>query len=90
MNKRLHTIGYIYSIDFTWRGNRMFSDFYYAQGTFIKKDRIEKDLQKIYPNAILLSYRRTNQQPQGPLIIMQEHAPYRDFVNKYSNRTKEK
>ena len=70
--KRLQTIGYVYSIDFTWRGMRMFADFYYKQGILMKKQRIEADLQKIYPNAILLSFRKTNQEPRGPRIIMQE------------------
>ena len=49
----------------------------------MKRERLEKDLHKLYPGAVLVSWRRTNQEPRGPLIVMQES-------NKYSNDTKGK
>ena len=79
--KRLYTIGWVWSVDFTFKGIRMFADFYYPQGTYMKRERLEKDLHKLYPGAVLVSWRRTNQEPRGPLIVMQES-------HKYSNETK--
>ncbi|WDS61264.1 hypothetical protein SBM3_00185 [Synechococcus phage S-BM3] len=73
-------MGYIYIVEFSYRGRRKYSQFFYRQGNVVKRQDIQDDLEKVYPGAILLSFSRSEQNPALPLIVMKEDL--RDWFGK--------
>jgi len=80
IEKRIQSMGYIYIVEFSYRGRRKYSQFFYRQGNVVKRQDIQDDLEKVYPGAILLSFSRSEQNPALPLIVMKEDL--RDWFGK--------
>ena len=80
VEKRIQSMGYIYIVEFSFRGRRKYTQFFYRQGIPIKRQDIQEDLEKVYPGAILLSFSRSQQNPSLPLIVMKEDL--RDWFGK--------
>jgi len=85
IEKRIQSNGYVFTVEFIYRGKRKYTQLYYSQGGTVNRAMIEDDLKKIYPEASLVIFRKSEFAPGNPLIIMREGAAW----TKKSGKNKE-
>ena len=72
IEKRIQSNGYVFTVEFIYRGKRKYTQLFYSQGGSVNRAMIEDDLKKIYPEASLVIFRKSEFAPGNPLIIMRE------------------
>ena len=69
---RIQTRGSTYTILINWRGKYITTQMFFQQFTRPTKTEVTREIQKIYPNAIVLSFNPSINDPTKPLLFTGE------------------
>ena len=69
---RIQTRGSTYTILINWRGKYITTQMFFQQFTRPTKTEVTREIQKIYPNAIVLSFNPSANDPTKPLLFTGE------------------
>jgi len=69
---RIQTRGSTYTILLNWRGKYITTQMFFQQFTRPTKEEVTKEIRKVYPNAIVLSFNPSTKDPTKPLLFTGE------------------
>ena len=69
---RIQTRGTTYSILLNWRGKYITTQMFFQQFTRPTKEEVTREVRKVYPNAIILSFNPSEKDPTKPLLFTGE------------------
>ena len=69
---RIQTRGTTYSILLNWRGKYITTQMFFQQFTRPTKEEVTREVRKVYPNAIILSFNPSQKDPTKPLLFTGE------------------
>jgi len=69
---RIQTRGSTYTILLNWRGKYITTQMFFQQFTRPTKEEVTREIRKVYPNAIVLSFNPSTKDPTKPLLFTGE------------------
>ena len=69
---RIQTRGSTYTILLNWRGKYITTQMFFQQFTRPTKEEVTREIRKVYPNAIVLSFNPSVKDPTKPLLFTGE------------------
>ena len=69
---RIQTRGTTYTILLNWRGKYITSQMFFQQFTRPTKAEVTREVRKVYPNAIVLAFNPSANDPTKPLLFTGE------------------
>ena len=90
MSQRLRLVknGHTYKVILTWRGKTYMVQMFVPSVSRPTREQIEKEVQKLYPDAKVMSFLPKDLEPGEPTVMMGEGKNL-EFMKQYRQKEKE-